>query len=368
MNTIEILQKLLQINSVNPPGNELAVVLFLQQFVEQHTFGKCVIQTVAENRANLLVFFGDHPKYLFNNHIDVVDIGKEQDWKYPPFGGEVSDGKVYGRGACDVKGSLACMLSAMVEKEPQNTLFLFSADEEQTGTGIKKFIESEYRNGVEEALIAEPTNNEIIVAHMGITGLEVTFEGKASHSSKPELGNNAIYLANHFINELQKYYQTVLSQKTNEFLGAGVMSIGFIEGGKNTAIVNTVPDKCFLKIDFRYVPEYDAQAILAGVSAIVSKDDKLKTTTRVKQIYRFPSFQSNIATHSMIPKIQSVDSKYQTAGVRYYTEAADLQEAGLNCIIFGAGSIDRAHQVDEFVEIEALEETTVVFKELLKSL
>ncbi|KKP70366.1 hypothetical protein A2X44_01485 [candidate division CPR3 bacterium GWF2_35_18] len=368
MKTVKILQNLIAIDSQNPPGNEIKVVEYLQDFFEKNTKGKCIIQSFENNRSNLLVYFGVRPRYLFNVHLDTVSVGDKNKWLYDPFSGKIQNGKLYGRGACDNKGSLAAIAGAILKNKPENCLFLFSADEEQTGKGIKVFIESDFHKNIEEALVAEPTDREILVAHMGITGLKVSFIGKSVHSSRPEEGENSIYLANHFLNIFQEYYVNILQKEQNEFLGNGVSSIGYIQGGKDTSVLNTVPDYCEVKIDFRYIPEYNADQILWGVQNLVNTDEVLKDKVRVEQIYKFPSFQAGVDNHSMIEIIKKVDSQITLTGARYYTEAADLQEAGINTIVFGAGSIVQAHQVDEYVEVKELEYVEKVYTEIFKRL
>lgn len=366
--TIEILQNLIAIDTQNPPGNEGEIVRYLQNFITKHTKGRCVIQKVEKGRDNLLVYFGKNPTYLFNVHTDTVQIGDRQKWRFDPFAGEIKNGKIFGRGACDNKGAIAAMIGAILTSEPQHVLFLFNADEEQTGKGMKLFLESGKHHGIRGALVAEPTSRKILVSHMGICGLKLVFHGQSCHSSVPEQGVNSINLANHFLNILQKYYQNVIEQVENKFLGSGVMSVAYIMGGRDTPVGNTVPDYCELKIDFRYIPEYDSRKILEAVKKLVSNDSKLKGKTEVQQIYGFPSFQTDIKTHSMVKMIKEIDSKVELIGARYYTEAADLQEAGINTIVFGAGNLAQAHKVDEFITIDDLKYAEMMYGEIFRRL
>src|SRR3972149_2649566 len=109
MKTVEILQNLIAIDSQNPPGNEGEIAAYLKQFFEENTKGQCVEQIFENNRSNLLVYFGTNPKYLFNVHTDTVLTGEKNKWIFDPFSGKISEGRIYGRGACDNKGPLAAL-------------------------------------------------------------------------------------------------------------------------------------------------------------------------------------------------------------------------------------------------------------------
>jgi succinyl-diaminopimelate desuccinylase len=359
---ISFLQALIQLNSVNPPGNELAVANLVAEKLKSYGVNS-QLQTIAENRANVIGLIegkGDKPALLLNGHLDTVPPG-ETPWKYSPFSGEIVDGKMYGRGAADMKSGLAAItLAACILKKAdvtlQGTLLVTgTAGEESDSIGAKLLAEKGLPENLGAMVIAEPTSLQVCSAHKGCLWLELTTFGQVSHGSMPELGVNAIEHMNLVITELKK---EKWANRSHALLGQPTINIATINGGVKT---NVVPDRCILTIDFRLVPGQDPQEITAKVEDILAR---LRTDV--------PNFQAEL---KVINERVPVESKSEEAiikaalqvkkalghkdldiyGVNYYTDASIFVPATrVPAVIIGPGPAGQAHQLDEYVEIEKL--------------
>ena len=181
-------------------------------------------------------------------------------------------GRVYGRGACDTKGSLAAMLYAfkMLSQRPEwlscNPIFMASVDEEVKAQGIRAYAQTQPK--LDGAVVGEPTNLVPVIVHKGCVRWRVRTIGKAAHTSRPHEGNNAIYQMVEFINQLRSQIEKELPLKAHPMAGAPTLTVGVIHGGIQ---VNIVPDSCTIEIDRRTVPGEDPEHILAEADALMAR-------------------------------------------------------------------------------------------------
>ena len=268
-----LLQQMIQIETVNNPGNEKDLALYLEKIFSSNGFAP-IVQDLGGNRANFIVDIGNDqgPLLIFNGHLDVVPaIGN---WSHPPFEGFSDGDKIYGRGAADMKGGLASMIEAFVQLAPIAHEFkgrlrlLFVADEESLNKGFYHYSTHipQTRNTSAFAIIGEPTELRICRGHLGVERYWVHFHGKSAHSSKPEGGVNAIGMASTFFKAIEDYHKVLRTHLS--CFGSPSCAVTLIEGGEK---MNSIPAECKIMIDRRTIPGETSESVMAEVSEVVSK-------------------------------------------------------------------------------------------------
>jgi len=277
---IKIIQDLVRLPSENPPGKEDEIAQYIENFMKGLGLDVSYFEFLPGRPSVMGVIKGlkRKPVLMFNGHLDVVPAGNIDLWKYDPFGGELIDGKIYGRGASDMKGGLAAMLlAAKALKESGVSLkgdLMITAvsDEEVKGQGAIDLVKRGYR--AEMAIIGEPTNLIPQRAHKGLIWLEIRTTGKSMHSSfaTSEQGekSNAILHMNKILESLQNYSKQ-LELKKDTLVGTPTLSVGTIEGGSKT---NMIPDMCRITVDRRLLPEESPLKVELEVRQILMNLEK----------------------------------------------------------------------------------------------
>ena len=360
--TIEFLADLVRRNSCNPPGNEAPVVKAIAQRMQELGISASIVP-LEENRANVVGTLegrGDKPALLFNGHLDTVPPG-ELPWEHDPYGAEVLDGHLYGRGAADMKSGVAAMVMAAgaIAKSGielgGDLIVAGTADEEVDSLGARSFLESGGLEGVGSIVIGEPSDLRIFSAHKGALWLEVTTRGRTAHGSMPDLGVNAIMHMHAFLNRLVNYR---FSYQESPLLSPPTLCVGTIVGGVKT---NVVPDRCVVTIDIRTVPGQEHSKIIDDMLAIAAdlKDEMPSLRLEIEVINdRAPvetSTEAAIVQAAVLVMREVFGQVSEVGGVNYYTDASVLASStGIPTIIFGPGEARLCHQADEFVELEKL--------------
>ena len=229
--------------SVNPPGDELPLAEYIASTLRK--FGLEVeLVRHSPTRASVLAHLkglGEKPGLLYNGHLDTVPVGTQK-WTHDPFGGEMAEDKIWGRGAVDMKGGLAAlMVTAKALAEARMTLkgdFILAATagEETDSQGATAIASRSGLKPLQALVIGEPSNNGIYVAEKGALWLELTTHGKTAHGATPELGRNAVMMMWKLIGELEKLQ---IPHEEHSMLGGFTRSVNTIAGGMKT---NVVPD------------------------------------------------------------------------------------------------------------------------------
>jgi len=363
MNEIELTQELIRINSENPPGNEKQVAKFIKDFLDDLKIPAELIE-FEKDRVNLIASVGNENGLMLNGHLDTVPVGDLNNWKYDPFEGKVVDGKIFGRGSSDMKGGIAAILMAVKnlanEKFKRKLLLTFVADEEVSLRGSKYLIENrkEIFKDIKYGVTAECNDLNLTIAQKGITDIKVKFKGKAAHGSRPELGDNAIYKAADFIEELKKLIKK-LKTKRNRVLGAGTINVGTIRGGTK---INVVPDYCELEVDRRLIP---GETPTIAINQIKNLLKKLKLKAEViLEVNRLPM---QIDKNLELIKILNQIEKFKAIGESGYTEIElYYRDAGIPCVTLGPGISRLAHVADEYIPIKNLQKATKIYEELIR--
>lgn len=370
MSDIEFLQKLLCIDSSNPPGNEKAVAEVFQARAERA--GLVVKQSdVAPNRSNLEVRLNGKSgaKLLLCGHMDTVTVG-EGKWTYAPFSGERVGNRLYGRGASDMKSGLAAMYLALesIHEEggtlPGDVVFLATAGEEVDSCGARTYLQTETMSDVDALVIGEPTGEKIAIGHKGALWLQITTYGKTAHGSMPQHGVNAVRHMAHIIDIIEQL--SLRWKLSQDVLGESSMAPTKIEGGVQT---NVIPDYCTLNVDIRTVPPQQHET---AVSELQQKLDEYAEQHEglkiaVTPILDRPALLSD--RHDAIIKTALTikgQQPQQCVGMSYYTDGSVLNaRSEIPTLIYGPGDEKLAHQPDEWVDVEAYLRSIQFYKRLV---
>ena len=371
MTVIDIAKELIAFDTSGPPAREQPCAQWIKDFLEDTGF-EAELQVVEKDRANVIgkIGRGKGPGLVLSGHMDVVLAGDPSLWKVTgPFEPVVKDGKLYGRGACDMKGPDACILQAVKELSKESykrqLSVVFTAGEDTGGWYVTKVIEEKKITTADAmyGVIPEPSMMEIIPIHKGSGGAEVLIHGRAAHSSKPELGINANQKAADYLYALRGL-QSKLDETRHPLLGPTTVECTMMNGGFKS---NIIPDQARLTLNFRLIPEHKDPEVSRKwfedmIASLSSKDSEFKaelTRHGASEPLDVPLDSRIVATLREILGTRIV-------GAPYYTEAVNYTRAGIPTVICGPGSIDQAHTPDEYVSLEQLELGLSTFKEAVK--
>ncbi len=376
-----LLADLVAIPSVNPMGRGLSGPGFLEGRLSDYLEGwfralgvEIERQTVSPGRDNLIARYespGSRRTLLFDAHQDTVPT---DGMTIDPFSPELRDGRLYGRGSCDVKGGMAAMLTAfarLVRERPAGSASVIMActvDEEFTHTGSSRLADGNH--GADLAIVAEPTLLKIVDRHKGAVRWKVRTRGVACHSSTPGLGDNAIYTMARVVSALAEYAGELSRSTPDPVLGPPSLSVGRIEGGISA---NVVPDWCEVDIDRRVIP--GERASDGPGKALAFLRERLGDLKRVEFLPPWVSMPPLVPDRSapFLPALRSAIARVggatpEVIGVPYGTDAGPLGEAGLPCVVFGPGDIARAHTKDEWIELDQVRLASEMYFEIAREL
>jgi acetylornithine deacetylase len=373
---VAILEDLIRIQSVNPHYGEGAQgEMELSRYIERYCRDAGLLvsrQPVFDGRDNLIIELKTgHPDsvLLFEAHMDTVSLGSMPN----PLEPVCVDGRLYGRGACDTKGSLAAMMYAMAEcaKHPerlQSDLVLCAAvDEEHAYRGVLKFLERDMT--VSAAVVGEPTDLHIVVAHKGCVRFAVTTHGKAAHSSVPHEGENAIVAMADVVAYLAKEIAPRLEHKIDARCGAATLSIGTIHGGKQ---INIVPERCTIEVDRRIIPGETPERVLEQMQAELTgwcRERGIRCT--IEPLLLDWALNTPVDDTLVLAAGETaarLGLSPEPRGETYGSDASKLQGLkGIPSIVFGPGSIAQAHSAEEWVAVADVERAAAFYLELAKS-
>jgi len=370
---LETLADLVRINSVNPsyPGGrpEKFVAAYIREFFTQRGI-ETWEQEVFPDRPNIIARLPGRDasrRIVFEAHTDTVAVNG---MSIPPFEPTISDGKLFGRGSCDDKGGLCAMMHALASLKrdaitpPCEILLCAAVDEEYSYRGVVKFCEG--LSG-QAAVVAEPTEMRVVIAGKGVLRWKIVVKGRAAHSSKPQLGINAISHMARVILALEQEHEK-LAARQHPLLGPGTLNVGLVSGGVQ---VNFVPDECTVEIDRRLLPGEKPAEVLAGYQQML---DELKKQHPSLDATMLPPRTSDggLSTPADAPPLKLASEilrdlrlNGEPCGVPFGSDASKLSRQGLPSILIGPGSIDRAHAAVEYVECEQVEAAFEFYRQFM---
>jgi acetylornithine deacetylase ArgE len=355
-----------------PPGNEEECAAYLKDYFHDLDIEKCEIEMhrFAEKRANLIVRIGPLGRagLLFSGHIDVVPAGDPNMWDTPAFEPRIREGRLYGRGAADMKGGVAALVKAIEtfkDKElKRGIIFIATAGEEKDFDGLKALIrDGKLRDG--DALygvIGEPTELRVVRAHKGGAIFKITSRGRSAHSSRPDLGINAIENAAHFIVELIGLREK-LGELQDPDLGSSVLSTTIIEGGIKE---NVIPESCQMIVDCRMIPAHSSEYIRSRLEELASRlREKLPTLhLTITEIFSYDPLNTP-RDHPFVKLCEEITGQASETAP-YGTEGPLYQKLDIPTVILGPGNVKQAHIPNEYVEIKQLHQAQSIYEELIR--
>jgi len=367
-----LLQELIRIPSVNPdcaPGQgasgEMACAIRVGELLRD-CGAEVTFDEVLPGRPNVIGRFPGEKKnrgILLAPHLDTVSV---QGMSIDPFGGEIRDGKIYGRGASDTKGTMAAMLWALSQmggdlsrlSSPVTFVGLMGEEADQPGS---KHFAAQYGANYEFAVVGEPTSLETVHAHKGCVWLEISAAGRACHGSTPERGENAIRKLLPVLGELLPWIEAQLPAFGDSVLGFPTVSLGMIRGGSSP---NIVAADCRATLDFRETPALHE----AGGSRRLVEDflasRGLSQSISLSVVGDSCPLLTDPGTDGIL-RLQSIGSTLTTAP--WFCDAGRLAEGGIPSVACGPGSIAQAHTKDEFLSIQDLEDGAVFYRRFLET-
>jgi len=244
--------------------------------------------------------------------------------------------------------------------------FLGSVDEEHAFQGIRHFLKAGF--SAQGAVVGEPTELDLVIAHKGMVRWRMVVTGKAAHSSKPREGINAITKMARIINRIEEQMQPRLSQTSHPLVGPPTLSIGKIEGGIQ---INIVPDRCVIELDRRLIPGEDADSVLASFEELLAEmrvqDPELQVAMEEPFLLDYPleTEEKEEVVNLAKAAITKILGQARVKGVPYGTDGSKTARAGIPTIVLGPGSIDQAHTAAEFVEIEQVVKATEIYARMM---
>ena len=265
------------------------------------------------------------------------------------------DGRLHGRGACDTKGSVATMLSAVMElaggkNRPQQTEIVFAGliDEEHAQAGSRALTDGGFKADL--AIVGEPTKLQVVTAHKGCLWLRLEARGRAAHGATPHLGKNAIHEMARIVEALETDYAAQLRRRKHRLLGLGTVNVVKISGGTQP---NIVPDACAIEIDRRTLPGETEKSVVREITARLRAK---KLTAGISSFKLAPAVP--LETDCRLPLVRDFlrsANQRRPVGVDYFCDAAVLAAGGIPSVVFGPGDIAQAHTADEWISLAELE-------------
>ncbi|MBY0528328.1 MAG: M20 family metallopeptidase [Gemmataceae bacterium] len=374
--TTRLLRDLVAIPSVNPMGRPMQGPEIYEHrvtsYLEEYFRGLGVPyerQACSPLRENIVARFeqpGARRTLVLEAHQDTVP---PDNMTIEPFGAKVENGRLYGRGACDIKGGMASMLTAfarVVREKPGgcNVIMACSVDEEFTFQGVRRLVRD---LRADFAVVAEPTQLQIVDAHKGVVRWHMQTAGRSCHSSSPEQGINAIYRMGKLLVGIEQYVERLRNRGAHPRLGPATLSVGRIEGGTS---VNVVPERCRIEIDRRVLPGEDPLAAPDDLVAYLKAEARIDFPFECDRPWMSKSALAPTGAEEITQRlgraIDSVRGKHEVMAVPYGTDASTIADAGVPSVVFGPGDIAQAHTCDEWVSLDEVEQAAEILFRLAR--
>jgi len=379
MQTLELLDRLVAFPSVSRDSN-LDLIKFVSDFLKARSAAVLLFKSADGQKANLFATVGprDRAGILLSGHTDVVPV-EGQPWSRAPFTLTTGPGAFYGRGTADMKGFVACALTAMdrAARFPlRSPLHLaLSYDEEIGCVGVRSLIQDmkswTWRPTL--CVVGEPTNMRVAVGHKGKTALKVKCSGQAAHSALAPNGVNAIHLASDLVQRVRAMQNAVEASGAREAgydIPYSTIHVGRIQGG--TAL-NIVPDLCELEVEIRHIAHDDPAYLveqIRGYAAEIERQARRPNAAAgitIEITNDYPGLNTS-ETSSAVSFVNALTGNRQNIRVAFGSEAGLFDGVGIPTVLCGPGSIAQAHRADEYVTEDQLARCEAMMERLLQGL
>lgn len=358
---VRVLQELVRKPSQNPPGNERVVAEHIHEVMTGWGFEAEYLRKPEPSRPSVAAIYRgteERPRLVLNGHIDVVPEGDPEGWTVPPFEGVVKEGRIYGRGACDMKGGVAAaMIAAKAIKESGvklrgNLVLQFAMGEETGEDGTKSLLEEGF--GGDWGIVLEPSDLRVMTAEKGLAWYHFSIKGKPTHASKPEQGINSIDKSAKLIAALREYDREI-GKRSHPLCGRDICSVTMIRAGTKE---NVIPESCWLAIDRRIIPGESIERVDREIGEIVRRlekeDPDFKCVWKRVRLYESAEIPAEHEIARVVRKnVKEVTGVYpQPAGIVASTDQRNfINDAGIPAITWGPGW-GKSHEFDEHIEIK----------------
>ncbi|MGB1288408.1 MAG: M20 family metallopeptidase [Aggregatilineales bacterium] len=377
MDSIELLQKLVQIPSPNPSGDTREIAAFIAETMRDI---RCKVTTPAPDEkpeaVNVIATIGTGaPVIMLHAHIDTVPVAATEagKWSVDPYSGVVKDGALYGKGSIDDKAPLASMMLVMVDAAQQQslngTLVLVAAAEEEVGgqLGTKWLADNGHLPECDFIVVGEQTGNKVATAHKGVMRATVRTSGKSVHATNPNRGINAITAMAKAVLALTDYHAE-LAKRIHPIVGFPTCNVGVIEGGSTA---NAVPDRCIVKLDRRMIPGEHPEVVKAELRGVIDSLDVSPASISIDDFLFSSWFDSSLESDLAQTFLACVqDNLNESPGPVGYLPGSDAKHlmttAKGDMIIFGPGSYEVAHAFDEHVRLDDYQMTTDILLDFVR--
>ena len=363
------LESLVGFDTQNPPGREREAAEFLLAALQEMGC-RAELTDILPGRTNVVGIFenGPGPTFAFNTHIDVVPAG--EGWSSDPFRLRQADGRLYGRGACDAKGPMTAMLEAMrlliaARDGWSGTLMgIFVADEEASSQGAKAYVET--APAIDYCMVGEPTSCTTVTAHKGSLRPVVRVTGRAAHSGLPDLGLNAILQSRGLLALIVEEHERVKA-KTHNLVGRASLTVTRALGGHAD---NVVPEACEFLLDRRMVPGEDEDQVKRDLADLVARAGRESGVAAEIVEFR-PTTGGPTETapnHPVVKASQAACAHHNLketplSGFQGGCDLVHFRKVGAAGVVLGPGSLEVAHQPDEFVPIDELMRAVLIYRD-----
>ena len=340
----ELTAQLVAVDSVNPAlvpggGGERAIALLVADWCSSRGFE---VEVVGEERASVIARrcgSGGGRSLLLNGHLDTVGVAGMK----APFEGRVEDGRLYGRGAYDMKGALAALMLAAADVPPLrgDVVVTAVADEELASVGMEAVLA---RVTADAALVAEPTELRVAVAHRGFVGFEIETKGVAAHGSMPHLGVDAIAKMGPVLVALEELDRRLQDGPRHPLAGAGSVHASLIEGGQE---LSSIPARCVLLGERRTIPGETVELVEQELRGIAGEASVRVIAAR--EPYEAP------VEHPFVELVVRATGGQEPVGAPFWTDAALIAAAGISTVLCGPAGAG-AHAEEEWVELASLQQ------------
>jgi succinyl-diaminopimelate desuccinylase len=359
------LQQLIRLNSVNPPGNEERIAHFIATHFANVPGCSARVVSVAPGRSNVEIVFGSKrktlPALLFTGHLDTVAPGDLSNWTHDPFAATMVDGKIYGRGAADMKGGVAAIVLALEALARSSTelacdvIFLGTVGEEVDQVGARAFLTEGKMEGVGAVIVGEPTNSDLGPAHKGALYIRLSTYGRAAHGSTPEQGVNAVKHMIALVDYIEKH--VALSAPLHALLTPPTLTLTTLSGGIQT---NVIPDRAQATLDIRTVPGLEHDVLIRQIKQAIAELTQHLPGFRAEM--EILNDRPAVSTPTKAPLMTLAQQVYRDILGRqpiirapsFYTDASVLSiPHQIPTVIYGPGDDRLAHQPDEYIHVDA---------------